>query len=175
MEASVLHAPVPTIRTSSRAQARLRSDEQLVALFRSGDEEAFRAIHDRYRQRLLAYARQMLAGSRADAEDALQDVFVRAYRALRADGRPVSLRAWLMGGPAGRGPTERAAALATTVPAVKALLVRARVNLASRRRLAAVSPGHGLLAKLLGLGGGAAAGSSAAAGGGAIAGGGLVA
>src|SRR5437867_918031 len=95
MEASVLHAPVPTIRTSSRAQARLRSDEQLVALFRSGDEEAFRAIHDRYRQRLLAYARQMLAGSRADAEDALQDVFVRAYRALRADGRPVSLRAWL--------------------------------------------------------------------------------
>jgi RNA polymerase sigma factor (sigma-70 family) len=37
----------------------------------------------------------MLSGSRQDAEDALQDVFVRAYSALRADGRPVSLRAWL--------------------------------------------------------------------------------
>ena len=30
-----------------------------------------------------------------DAEDALQDVFVRAYGALRANDRDVSLRAWL--------------------------------------------------------------------------------
>ena len=52
-------------------------------------------IHDRYRQRLFAYARQMLGGSRSDAEDVLQDVFLRAYHALRADGRPISLRAWL--------------------------------------------------------------------------------
>jgi len=74
---------------------RLRSDEQLVALFRSGSEDAFRAIHDRYRARLLVYTRQMLGGSRADAEDVLQDVFVRAYGALRASERPVSLRAWL--------------------------------------------------------------------------------
>jgi RNA polymerase sigma factor (sigma-70 family) len=74
---------------------RLRSDEQLVRLFRAGSDEAFRVIHDRYRTRLFAYARQMLAGSRADAEDALQDVFVRAYGALRANDRDVSLRAWL--------------------------------------------------------------------------------
>jgi RNA polymerase sigma factor (sigma-70 family) len=74
---------------------RLRSDEQLVRLFRAGSDEAFRVIHDRYRTRLFAYARQMLGGSRADAEDALQDVFVRAYGALRADNREVSLRAWL--------------------------------------------------------------------------------
>ena len=74
---------------------RLRSDDQLVALFRAGNDEAFRVIHDRYRQRLFAYVRQMLAGSRQDAEDALQDVFVRAYGALRADDRPIALRAWL--------------------------------------------------------------------------------
>jgi RNA polymerase sigma factor (sigma-70 family) len=37
----------------------------------------------------------MLAGSRTDAEDALQDVFLRAYSALRSDDRPVTLRAWL--------------------------------------------------------------------------------
>jgi RNA polymerase sigma factor (sigma-70 family) len=66
-----------------------------VALFRAGNEESFRVIHDRYRQRLFAYTRQMLAGSRQDAEDALQDVFMRAYAALRADDRPVALRAWL--------------------------------------------------------------------------------
>jgi RNA polymerase sigma factor (sigma-70 family) len=73
---------------------RLRSDEQLVDLFRAGSEEAFSAIHDRYSKRLFAYARQMLAG-RQDAEDALQDVFVRAYSGLRSSDRDLALRAWL--------------------------------------------------------------------------------
>lgn len=73
---------------------RLRSDEQLVALFRAGHDEAFRAIHDRYRQRLFAYTRQMLP-ARQDAEDALQDVFVRAYSGLRANHGRLVLRAWL--------------------------------------------------------------------------------
>jgi RNA polymerase sigma factor (sigma-70 family) len=96
MEASALHAPALTRRPLSIPLLRLRSDEQLVALFRSGSEDAFAAIHDRYRQRLFAYVRQMMAkASRADAEDVLQDVFVRAYGALRADGRDVNLRAWL--------------------------------------------------------------------------------
>ena len=90
MEASAL----PTRLTRSRAPLsaaflRLRSDEQLVALFRAGSDDAFRAIHDRYRARLLAYARQMLHGALGDPEDALQDVFMRAYRALRAHDRPV--------------------------------------------------------------------------------------
>jgi RNA polymerase sigma factor (sigma-70 family) len=74
---------------------RLRSDDQLVALFRMGYDEAFRVVHDRYRSRLLAYTRQMLGASRSDAEDVLQDVFLRAYGALRQDDRPVTLRAWL--------------------------------------------------------------------------------
>jgi RNA polymerase sigma factor (sigma-70 family) len=72
----------------------LRSDEQLVAMFRAGHEEAFRAIHDRYKGRLFAYARQMLPG-RQDAEDALQDVFLRAYAGLRVNDRELALRAWL--------------------------------------------------------------------------------
>ncbi|HWH09697.1 MAG TPA: sigma-70 family RNA polymerase sigma factor [Solirubrobacteraceae bacterium] len=79
--------PVPVLR--------LHSDDQLVALFRAGSDDAFRAIHDRYRVRLLAYAAQMLGGSRADAEDALQDVFVRAHQALRSNRQPIMLRAWL--------------------------------------------------------------------------------
>ena len=37
----------------------------------------------------------MLGGSRQDAEDVLQDVFLRAYAALRANDRPLALRAWL--------------------------------------------------------------------------------
>lgn len=64
-----------------------------MALFRAGNEEAFRVVHERYQRRLLAYARQMLPGH--DAEDAVQEVFVRAYAALLADDRAISLRAWL--------------------------------------------------------------------------------
>ena len=97
MEASALHAPAGLARLPiAPPLLRLRSDEQLLALFRAGSEDAFGAIHDRYRQRLFAYVRQMLcAGPRQDAEDVLQDVFVRAYGALRADSRAVNLRAWL--------------------------------------------------------------------------------
>jgi RNA polymerase sigma factor (sigma-70 family) len=96
MEASAFRAPAALApRRPIGVLLRLRTDEQLVALFRQGNEDAFRVIHDRYRQRLSAYARQMLGGSTTDADDAMQDVFLRAYGALRADGRPVTLRAWL--------------------------------------------------------------------------------
>lgn len=99
MEASALQAP-GGIAARNRGSLglsllRLRSDEQLVELFRAGDDDAFRVIHDRYRARLFAYARQMLPGSSQDAEDALQDVFMRAYSGLRANDRHVALRAWL--------------------------------------------------------------------------------
>ena len=96
MEASALRAPAGLSRIAlPTALLKLRSDEQLVSLFRQGHEEPFRVLHDRYRARLLAYTRQMLGGSRSDAEDALQDVFLRAYSALRADDRPVTVKAWL--------------------------------------------------------------------------------
>jgi RNA polymerase sigma factor (sigma-70 family) len=97
VEASALPAPqAHRLRLSISAPLlRLRSDEQLVALFRAGNEDAFRTIHDRYRARLHAYVRQMLGGSQSDAEDALQDVFLRAYGALRSNARDIALRAWL--------------------------------------------------------------------------------
>jgi RNA polymerase sigma factor (sigma-70 family) len=97
VEASALRGPAGLSRRSISAPLlRLRSDDQLLALFRAGSDEAFNTLHDRYRQRLFAYVRQMLASqSRQDAEDVLQDVFVRAFGALRADERPVNVRAWL--------------------------------------------------------------------------------
>jgi RNA polymerase sigma factor (sigma-70 family) len=98
MEASAIHIPAGgvTRRHAGLGLLRLRSDEQLLALFRAGDDEAFRVLYDRYRQRLFAYVRQMLsAASRQDAEDVLQDVFVRAYGALRHDAREMNVRAWL--------------------------------------------------------------------------------
>jgi RNA polymerase sigma-70 factor (ECF subfamily) len=68
---------------------------QLVDLVRSGDDRAFAAIHDRYEARLHAYARQLLGGAHHDAEEVVQDAFVRALNALRADDREMALKAWL--------------------------------------------------------------------------------
>src|SRR6266498_3949411 len=91
LEASAIHAPAVVGRLGlTGGLLRLRSDDQLVALFRAGSEDAFAILHDRYRQRLFAYVRQMLSGaSRQDAEDVLQDVFVRAFGALRVDRREI--------------------------------------------------------------------------------------
>ena len=98
MEASALHAPAGLSRFPRGGRLlRLRSDEQLVAAVpRPATTRPSGVIHDRYRQRLFAYVRQMLAAcSRQDAEDVLQDVFVRAYGALRNDNREMNVRAWL--------------------------------------------------------------------------------
>jgi len=71
------------------------TDEELVARFRAGDDAAFTAIHDRYRGPLVAFARRMVQGTGHDAEDVVQDAFLRAHGALRASDRPMALRAWL--------------------------------------------------------------------------------
>jgi RNA polymerase sigma factor (sigma-70 family) len=69
-------------------------DERLVARVRAGDHDAFEAIYDRYYLGLLAFCRHML-GSRDEAEDALQQSFASAYRALRDGTGVVDLRPWL--------------------------------------------------------------------------------
>jgi RNA polymerase sigma-70 factor (ECF subfamily) len=74
---------------------RAQSDEHLVELVRCGDDRAFDAIHARYQPRLVAYARQMMGGAHHDAEEVVQDAFVRALGALRADDRAMALKPWL--------------------------------------------------------------------------------
>ncbi len=77
---------------------RAATDEQLVDLVRAGDDRAFAAMHNRYRPRLVAFARQMLGGAHHDAEEVVQDAFLLVWK--RADsfdvGRGGSLRAWLL-------------------------------------------------------------------------------
>lgn len=59
-----------------------------------GDHEAFRALVDRHYDPALRYAMHML-GRRADAEDAVQDAFVRVYRSLPRYQHTGQFRAWV--------------------------------------------------------------------------------
>lgn len=71
------------------------TDAELVALAAQGDAPAFETIMRRHNRLLFRTARSILQGD-AEAEDALQDAYLRAWRALpgfRADAR---LSTWLV-------------------------------------------------------------------------------
>src|SRR5712671_6831539 len=72
------------------------SDAELVRRVRAGDIGAYGALVSRYRDRLGRYAVHMI-GDHEDAEEALQDSFVRAYRSLARCYDPARFGAWLYG------------------------------------------------------------------------------
>jgi len=80
-------------RAASRRYDRL-DDTRLATLVRKGDAGAFEALYDRHHAPLLAFCRHML-GSHQDGEDALQQTFLRAHRALSSRPAPEAMRPWL--------------------------------------------------------------------------------
>ena len=70
------------------------SDAEVVGQVRLGDVDAFGALVTKYRERYGRYAVRML-GNREDAEEALQDAFVRAYRNLGRLDDPARFGGWL--------------------------------------------------------------------------------
>ncbi|HET6830710.1 MAG TPA: sigma-70 family RNA polymerase sigma factor [Solirubrobacterales bacterium] len=79
--------------TGSTRSARGEAAPELEAA-RGGDEAAFTALVQPYRHELTAHCYRML-GSLHDAEDALQEAMLRAWRGIaRFEGRS-SLRSWL--------------------------------------------------------------------------------
>lgn len=69
-------------------------EEALLKAIRSGDSAAFDVLIGMYSAKLykVAYA---LLGSRQDAEEVVQDTFLRAYRAMRTFRGDSSLETWL--------------------------------------------------------------------------------
>src|SRR5919197_501417 len=81
-------------RTGSARADDTASERQLLAAARAGDEDAFAQLVAPYRAQLRAHCYRML-GSLPDAEDALQETLLRAWRGLaRFEGRS-SFRSWL--------------------------------------------------------------------------------
>jgi len=72
------------------------SDAEVVRRVRGGDTAAFAVLVARYRDRLGRYAMHML-GDRGDAEEALQDAFVRAYRSIARCRDDAEFGPWLFG------------------------------------------------------------------------------
>ena len=80
-------APSPTAAAASK-------ENELLDAARGGDQEAFGRLVEPYQRELHAHCYRML-GSVHDAEDALQDASLRAWKGIgRFEGRS-SLRSWL--------------------------------------------------------------------------------
>jgi RNA polymerase sigma-70 factor (ECF subfamily) len=75
----------------------LRSRERdvlLVGRLQSGDEAAFEELVRNHGGRLLSVARRLL-GSSEDAQDAVQETFIKAFRAIHTFEERSQLRTWL--------------------------------------------------------------------------------
>ena len=90
--ASGEHLIPPERRTMENADA--RTEMELLALAQSGDRRAFGQLVRLHHGRVAACAHQLL-GASAEVDDAVQESFIRAWRALpRFDGR-AKLSTWL--------------------------------------------------------------------------------
>ena len=69
-------------------------DDALLQRIRAGDRDAFTDLMRRYNRRLYRVARSVLRDD-AEAEDALQDAYLQAYRALPAFRGESALGTWL--------------------------------------------------------------------------------
>ena len=70
------------------------NERRWLTVFQSGDQRAFDTLFQEYAGRVQAFARQ-LTGSRAEAEDLTQEVFLSAFRGAERFRGQSSLLTWL--------------------------------------------------------------------------------
>lgn len=70
------------------------ADEALVELTKTGDRHAFRQLVERYQQRAYHVAQRVL-GSDSDAEDVVQESFVKAYLSIGSFKGDSAFYSWL--------------------------------------------------------------------------------
>ncbi len=77
-----------------RAAAAVLTPTQALTRARRGDRRAFSRLTEPYRRELIAYCYR-LTGTLTEAEDMVQEAFLRAFKALETFEGRASLRAWL--------------------------------------------------------------------------------
>jgi len=80
--------------TAEQAQGRLERDEALVAACREGRASAFEELYREHGGRMKSVARNLL-GNPSDAEDAVQEAFLKLYRGLSGFKGDAALSSWL--------------------------------------------------------------------------------
>ena len=70
------------------------TDETLVARVQDGDQSAFDYLVERYKERLYATVYHM-TGNHADANDLVQDAFIKAFNSIRGFKRESSFYTWI--------------------------------------------------------------------------------
>jgi RNA polymerase sigma-70 factor, ECF subfamily len=71
-----------------------QTDADTVALARDGDSEAFRALVERHSRAVYRLAQRM-TGSQQDAEDVVQETFLKAYKQLSRFESRANFSTWL--------------------------------------------------------------------------------
>lgn len=70
------------------------TDEELAKKIQEGDSEAFALLFSRYEQKMLRYGRRFLY-TQEDLEDAVQEVFIRAYKNIQSFDASKKFSTWL--------------------------------------------------------------------------------
>ena len=70
------------------------TDSELVEIVRNSDQERYGEIIERYQGKLFAYLFRLI-GSRDEAQDILQDVFLKAYRNLQSYDEARKFSSWI--------------------------------------------------------------------------------
>lgn len=72
----------------------LQTDEEIALLVQTGDSQAFGMLVERYEAKLSRYARKFLFGYH-DAQDMVQEVFIKAYANIRGFDAGRSFSSWI--------------------------------------------------------------------------------
>ncbi|HRH23050.1 MAG TPA: RNA polymerase sigma factor [Candidatus Magasanikbacteria bacterium] len=72
----------------------LRTDEELALDVQQGNSEAFSMLFNRYEQKMLRYGKRFLY-TYEDLEDAVQEVFIKAYKNVQSFNTTKKFSTWL--------------------------------------------------------------------------------
>lgn len=89
------HRPAARVVGQAPSHQDKPTDDQLAALVMMGDHEAFTTLIERYKRPVYTLAYRLL-GNAADAEDAAQETFVRAYTRLSTYQPGGRFGSWLL-------------------------------------------------------------------------------